>query len=288
MNPVFDSRQKLYVTDLDGTLLRGDQTVSPFTVATLNHLISRGMQITYATARSYRTSSLILRDINFNLPCITHNGAGLIGPDGQTITANLLDSLIASDILHVGERMGLRPFVSGNDALGHERLFYREPVNGAQSDFTQERLRIKDPRLCLVLEPTLPRQIIVMHYVHQKSELEPLKAYIDDKYGSKIEAKFMEDIYFPGYFGLEIYHPQANKATMLAELCKQLQISAENVVVFGDQLNDLEMFAFAGCGVAVANAHHQLKNCAYEIIGSNAEDGVAHYLQACFARNDCA
>lgn len=275
-----DIAEKLFVTDLDGTLLRGDQTVSAFTVATLNRLIARGVKITYATARSYRTASLILRDINFALPCITHNGAGLAGADGRTLAANLLDAGIAGAILHAGERMGLRPFVSGNDASGRERLFYREPVNGAQADFTQERLRIRDPRLYLVHEPTLPESTIVMHYVHLKPELEPLKAYIDDKYGSEVEAKFMEDIYFPGYYGLEVYHPQANKGAMLKELCRQLDISAANVVVFGDQLNDLEMFAFAGHGIAVANAHHELKKRAHEVIGSNTVDGVARYLQA--------
>lgn len=121
-----------------------------------------------------------------------------------------------------------------------------------------------------------------MHYLHQKAELQPLKDFITMKYDGQVEAKLMEDIYFPGYYGLEVYHARANKGAMLQELCAELHVVAENVVVFGDQLNDLEMFAFAGCGVAVGNAHPELKAKACEIIGDCGDDGVAHYLRATF------
>lgn len=275
--------EKLYVTDLDGTLLRGDQTVSPFTVKTLNTLIDQGLKITYATARSYHTASQILRAINFNLPCITHNGAELISTaDGRILTANVLDAAIAQNIMDTGVEMGLTPFVCGNNDDGAEKLLYCMPLNPAQNDFIQLKLANNDPRLCEVPTPVALKEMIVLHYLHKKQALQPLKDYITAKYGHTVEAKLMTDIYFPGYYGLEVYHAKATKGAMLKELCHRLDVKPENVVVFGDQLNDMEMFAFAGYGIAVANAHDELKANAHKIIDSNENDGVAQYLRAQF------
>lgn len=64
----------LYVTDLDGTLMRDDKTISEETVAILNRLIDRGIYVTYATARSMSSASVITRDIHFPLPAIIRNG----------------------------------------------------------------------------------------------------------------------------------------------------------------------------------------------------------------------
>lgn len=67
-------KKTLYVTDLDGTLMRNDKTLSEFTVNTLNQLINQGMLITYATARSFQSAWEITEDIHFKIPVITRNG----------------------------------------------------------------------------------------------------------------------------------------------------------------------------------------------------------------------
>lgn len=67
----------LYVTDLDGTLMRTDKTLSRYTLETVNRLIDEGMLITYATARLFQSAYEITKDIHFNLPVITRNGTVL-------------------------------------------------------------------------------------------------------------------------------------------------------------------------------------------------------------------
>ena len=64
----------LYVTDLDGTLMRNDQTLSEYTVTTLNRLIDEGFNITYATARSFTSAHKITEDLKIKIPVITRNG----------------------------------------------------------------------------------------------------------------------------------------------------------------------------------------------------------------------
>ena len=65
----------LYVTDLDGTLLRTDDTVSPFTINTVNGLVDKGMLFTYATARSLVSASVVTKGLSARIPVIAYNGA---------------------------------------------------------------------------------------------------------------------------------------------------------------------------------------------------------------------
>lgn len=73
----------LYVTDLDGTLMRDDKTISEESVAILNYLLSQGMCIIYATARSLSSASRITKDISFYLPIIIRNGTILANPQSK-------------------------------------------------------------------------------------------------------------------------------------------------------------------------------------------------------------
>ena len=70
-------KNTLYVTDLDGTLLRSDATLSPYTISTINRLTEQGLAFTYATARSIESARPIAGELNLRLPAITRNGAVL-------------------------------------------------------------------------------------------------------------------------------------------------------------------------------------------------------------------
>ena len=73
----------LYVTDLDGTLMRDDKTISNESVVILNRLFSQGIFLTYATARSLSSASEITKSISFNLPVIIRNGTILADPQSK-------------------------------------------------------------------------------------------------------------------------------------------------------------------------------------------------------------
>lgn len=75
----------LYVTDLDGTLMRDDKSISKTTSEILNNLIEGGIFITYATARSLDSASGITRDIHFKLPVVIRNGTILADPGKKEV-----------------------------------------------------------------------------------------------------------------------------------------------------------------------------------------------------------
>ena len=70
----------LYATDLDGTLLRSDKSISDETAALINRLISEGTLFTYATARSFSSASPLVEKLNLSCPAVTFNGVFVIDP----------------------------------------------------------------------------------------------------------------------------------------------------------------------------------------------------------------
>lgn len=269
--------KKLFVTDLDGTLLNSNKEISSFTAETFNRLISGGIDITFATARSFISASAVVKNINFRLPAVTHNGANITNAaNGEIIRENLLDFNIYEDIFSVSKKLGLPPFVNAKNEKGDERLIYGVPQNEAQEDFLAERKRNNDKRL-LHYDGVFDK-ILLLDFSYREQELMPLKEYAMKKYSHMASIVMMQYIYKPGFFNLEIRNKKANKGDMLVELLNILKRDKKDTVVFGDQLNDLELFEHAGTKIAVANAHEELKKRADIIIDSNDNDGVAKYI----------
>ena len=95
MNVILQSRDRaacsdktLYISDLDGTLLRLDETVSAFTAETVNRLEAEGILFSYATARSYLTASKVTAGITARLPVIVYNGAFIIDSGTRAILSS--------------------------------------------------------------------------------------------------------------------------------------------------------------------------------------------------------
>lgn len=269
----------LYVTDLDGTLLNSNIEISSMTSKIINKFINNGGLLTYSTSRSFYTCKKILSTLNFELPCITHGGAFVVdAKTGCILKSNCMDFTVYLDILKKAEFLGLNPFVFGLLKNGKEILMYRNPVNSAQTNFINERIMRSDKRLIRVSEYPLPNKIINLTFLYQRNELGELEKYIDEKYGDTVGLKIVKDIYNLNYVSLEVSHKSANKGKMLSWLCAFLDISISNTCVFGDQMNDLDMFNIAGKRIAVSNADSKLKELSDEIIESNNDDGVANYL----------
>ena len=116
----------LYATDLDGTLLRSDKSISDESAELLNQLTDRGVLFTFATARSYSSASPLLTKLRLNCPAVTFNGVFVVDPrDGRHIVENIFsrDSLrLAVDYFNSND---LAPLVYSY-IDGRERVSYLE------------------------------------------------------------------------------------------------------------------------------------------------------------------
>ncbi len=78
---------------------------------------------------------------------------------------------------------------------------------------------------------------------------------------------------------MEFLHPEASKGNALRIIASDLAIKPEEIVAFGDNHNDIGMLRLAGLGVAMGNAHEEVKAVADYVTGSNTEEGVAAAIE---------
>lgn len=116
----------LYATDLDGTLLRPDKSISDETAEILNGLVSDGVLFTYATARSFSSASPLLTKLHLNCPAVTFNGVFVIDPrDGRHIVENVFTPFSCKIAIDYFNKMDIAPLVYSY-IDGRERVSYLE------------------------------------------------------------------------------------------------------------------------------------------------------------------
>lgn len=271
---------RLFVTDLDGTLLRSDRSLSPYTVRELNSALAAGVPLTYATARSLHSAEPLVAAVAFSLPVIVFDGAMVAEPrSGRVLRKAHLDLDVTAGVLDASRRRGLRPMAFGFDG-GREVARYSPPVNAAERRWEAGRRRVGDGRLQRVAEVTAPEVPLLVQCIAPLPEATALLADLRAGFAGRITAGLIHDVYMPEYYQLQVHHPEANKGAALRWLADYLGIAHQAVTVFGDNDNDLAMFAVAGRRLAVANAEAHVRAAADAVLGICDEDAVARHMAA--------
>lgn len=262
----------LYLSDLDGTLLRSEQRTSAFTNETINRLVEKGMLFSYATARSFHTASKVTGGMNAAFPVIVYNGAFIVdNATGSVLHANFFTKEEAEEILGALLEAGVQPIVYAFVEKQEKMMYIRERMHPAGREFMDTRKG--DLRDTPVHEEAALGAGDTFYFtcIDEVEKLEPLYARFREKY----RCVYSRDIYSDTQW-LEIMPKAATKANAARQLAQRL--GCERIVAFGDHVNDLDMFEIADECYAVGNAVPELKAAATAVIGPNDEDGVARWL----------
>ena len=265
----------LFISDLDGTLLRPDGRLSPFTIDTLNGLTQRGVHFSYATARSIHSASVVTHGLHVPTPVIVYNGAFIIRPDTrELVDVSLFGESDAAEALRLMIDHGVYPLVY---ALmdGRECVSYHSAhVTPGVAAYLASRQKDKRLRPVADVSQLFAGDIFYFSCIDTEQQLGPLHPHFAKD--RRFNCVFHKDIYPPYAHWLELMPRRASKGKAILRLKEMLQ--CQRVVCFGDGLNDLPMFAIADESYAVENAVPALKEAATAVIPANTEDGVAHFL----------
>lgn len=261
----------LYICDLDGTLLNNNARMSDFTRKTLDSLISNGLLLTYATARSYVSASAVLDGFEPRIPSIIYNGTFIRNNDtGEQILLDSFDKAEAKKILDLLMSRGVYPLTYAY-IDGKEKYSYAtDKLSEGVSEFvTEHQGDIRD-------NPSTSGELDrgeIFHFtcIDDKTVLFSLYEELKDKY----QCVFYKEQY-SGRFWLEIHPVSATKANAIKRLKEML--GADKIICFGDGENDILMFDIADECYAPENAVDKIKCRATAVIGSNEDDGVAKWL----------
>lgn len=278
-------RKTLFVSDLDGTLLGDNASLSAHSRRELAALIGEGVPITIASARSIYSIRPILGDMPFRLPIIEANGAFITDyASGRKEAIRSLDRDTAHHAFETLMRAGLRPFITGHGADG-DFLRYDRVSNAGMAAYVEERLRAGDQRvretgdlLSVIGEPS--NSITSISAIDGEEKIAEMARTV---FGTPRRDVFATHFAYrerPEWSFFTLHHRLATKDNAIRFLRSGWGFEEAELVVFGDDMNDKGMFAMADRCVAPSNANPAIKALAHEIIGSNGEDSVVRYIRA--------
>jgi len=259
---------RLVATDLDGTLVRSDGTVSARSRELIAAVEDAGAVFVMVTGRPSRWMKDVAEQTGHHGIAVCANGAVVYDLHTEHVVESfLLPAGVAADVARA-----LRAEIPGI-AFAVERVelpFAHEPSYRPRWDSA-------DPITQAPVEELLSADVVKLLARHEALGPDTLLAAARAVVG---ETATLTHSSSDGL--LEISAAGVSKATGLAVVAAERGISASEVVAFGDMPNDLPMLAWAGLGVAVANAHPEVRELADEITASNDDDGVAEVLSRWF------
>ncbi len=269
-------KKPIYITDLDHTFLRTNQSVSDFSAKIWNEKAKNSI-LSVATARSFQKSHDFLDKLHLDAPMILLDGTMIVSPQKELIDLKLINKELGDAIIGEGKKFNILPFVIAlKDMDLNEAFLYPTMLNDYQNGVLDNYKN--DPRMVKCTNIRAMEMNLKIVYFGELKALKPLTEHLKKTFGKELEYKLSPEKYSDGWF-LTILHPEGDKAHALQKVADYMNRNIHEMTVFGDSINDIGMFNLAGTSVAVSNALDEVKEVADIILPhSNDEDGVAKYL----------
>ena len=246
---------KMILTDLDGTLICSDGSISERTREILKSCQNRGIYVVIATARYWIGAERYIEEIQPDYE-ITTDGT-LIHRHGEQIYSCNLEIEDTNQIIQ--DILAQNPETEITVAAGRQVFWNSKHISESEKLHKAVYCDYRQPLSCQANK-----------IVAELPDYETA-ARITSKNHCRLQSYRGENWY--------AFLPEtASKVQAIRELVKILNISLSDIVAFGDDKNDMEMLKICGIGVAVANAVSDVKEVADSITLSNDEDGVAEWL----------
>jgi Cof subfamily protein (haloacid dehalogenase superfamily) len=267
MNP-----PSLIATDVDGTLLDADETVTSRTRDAVGAATQGGATFVLATGRPPRWIAPVVDALGFAPMAVCANGAVLYDPDRDRI---LSVRTLSADVLAQLAEIATRAIPGVGLAV--ERVG-RSAHDAATPQFVSspgyEHAWLNPDNTEVSLEDLLSAPAVKLLIRKAGARSADMAAALARHVGIEGDITYSTDN------GLvEVVPLGISKASGVEEVARPLGIAADDIVAFGDMPNDVSMLAWAGLGVAMGNAHPQVLAVADEITAPNTDDGVARVLE---------
>lgn len=260
---------KLIALDMDGTLLKGDNTISQETKKAINLAKEKGIKIVITTGRPLQGVMNYLEDlglINDDEYVITYNGSSVYNTKTlEPIVRNGITGKDFKDIYKLSKSLGVEFHGFTNECcIAPQKNKYTE------AEILHNNIDVK----IIDIENDINHTdfIIKAMILDEKEKLDEAVNKISKEYFEKYNSLRTASFIF------EFMNKNCSKSSALKALCNHLGISKNEVIAFGDGDNDIDMLQFAGIGVAMGNASQYVKSKADYVTLSNEEDGIADAL----------
>jgi len=266
------TRIALVVSDVDGTLLARDKTLSAASIAAVRRLREAGIGFTITSSRPTIGMRFLIEPLAITLPIGAFNGGAIVDPAMKPIEQHLIPQSVVENSLELLGEFAVDVWLFTQDQW---------LIDNAEGAYVPlERRAIKaDPTVVSDFAPYVARACKVVGSSADAALLMRCEAAVQGALGSEATAVRSQSYY------LDITPPGCNKGTFVQATARRLGISTEVVATIGDMQNDLAMFAVSGLSFAMGNATDDVKRQASRVTASNEEDGFARAMEVILREN---
>ncbi|WP_311481306.1 Cof-type HAD-IIB family hydrolase [uncultured Anaerococcus sp.] len=262
--------RKLIALDVDGTLVNSEGVITERTRKALIAATKAGHEVMIVSGRptfGLRDQARALGFDKFGGVLSSYNGGQLYDfKEGKILANHPMDYDLAMEILDLSKSLNLEIMVPHGEVIITDRAdnFYSNRESGMLNMEVKEIADIRDSL------DFAPNKIL---FAQDPDKLDEPCAKLREKFGDRTEQVKSARFYY------EVMPKGLSKGNSILEACKIFGIAREDIIVFGDEMNDVSMFEVAGTGVAMGNAVESIKKLADFVTKTNNEDGIAYYLE---------
>jgi len=270
---------KALFLDLDGTILAPGAVLSERTIRTIKACRQRGLKVIIATGRAIEGVEPFRTALGLEGPMIYCNGAVIVDmPTGRILSTTLLDKEAAAFCVDLSRETGVYYQVFFPKGFNENRTPLMTEREGPEREmyFNHAGMRAALGNLKEALKQPGLEGCIKGMFLAEREVLTTIRLKLEERFGTSVYLAHTLLTF------LEIMNANVSKGQGLKLVMEHYSLKSEEVIAFGDEENDLPMFAVAGFSAAPANAKDNVKAAADMVIGSNAEDGVAAFLEEFF------
>jgi len=269
------SRITLVVSDVDGTLLTVDKTLTEAAKTAAHRLHDSGIGFTIISSRPTMGLRFLVEPLGITLPVGAFNGSVIVDPLMNPIEQHLIPPSAVERGLKLLDDFGVDIWL-----FTHDQWFTR---NAKGEYVPREKRTIRaDPTVVPDFTPYVSNTCKIVGSSSDASLLMRCETAMRKALGADATAVRSQTYY------LDITPPGRNKGTFVEGMARRLGIERDAITTIGDMDNDLAMFAVSGLSFAMGNASDEVKRHAKRVTASNEEEGFAKAIEVILRENGAA
>jgi hypothetical protein len=266
------TRIALVVSDVDGTLLTKDKTLTEAAKAAAQRLHEAGIGFTITSSRPTIGMRFLIEPLRITLPFGAFNGSCIVGPELNPIELHTIPATATQRALELLTEFGADIWLFTNE------LWLARDDNGKYVPLEKRAIKA-DPTIVADFTPYLASACKIVGASADPALLQRCEAAMQQVLGAQATAVRSQSYY------LDVTPPGFNKGTFVQAMARRLGISTDAVATIGDMQNDLAMFRTSGLSFAMGNATDDVKKAATHGTASNEEEGFAKAIEMILKMN---
>jgi len=267
------TRIALVVSDVDGTLLTKDKTLTDGAKAAVRRLHEAGIGFTITSSRPTIGMRFLIEPLQITLPVGPFNGSCIVDPQLKPIEQHLIPPPATQRALDVLNEYGADIWLFTSD------LWLTRNGNGEYVPNEKRAIRA-DPTIVADFAPYLASACKIVGASADAALLQRCEAAMQQALGAQATAVRSQSYY------LDVTPPGCNKGTFVQTIAGRLDIPLDAVATIGDMQNDLAMFRTSGVSYAMGNATDDVKKLATHVTASNEDEGFARAIEMILKSNE--